>query len=143
MISVMVMTHRQASVQRWGDGVNADDEARTDMFCAGRVRCNASLCTFFFPSASWWIFVKQRLWNESKITTLHDKSLENTTVVFVTAGMSLADIKARLLRLLCLDVNSEEAADFALTLDSKCTFLCLLSLERCKCFFPLQSRYSR
>lgn len=80
------MTHRKAPVQRWGDGVNADDEARTDMFCAGRVRWNASLA-FFFSSASWWIFVKQRVWNESKMTRLHDKALENMTVVFVIAKM--------------------------------------------------------
>lgn len=61
------------------------------------------------------------------MTRLHDKALENMTVVFVIAKMDLVDIKARLMRLICLDVNSEEAADFALTLDSKCTFLCLLS----------------
>lgn len=48
-------------------------------------------------------------------------------------------IKARLMRLICLDVNSEEAADFKLTLDSKCIFLCLLSSERCKCFFSPSS----
>lgn len=78
MISVMVMTHRKASVQWCGDSVNVDDEAMTDMF----------LC------------------RKSEVECIFS-----------------------------LDVNSEEAVDFALTLDSKCTFLCLLSSQRSNSFF--------
>lgn len=62
MISVMVMTHRKASVQPRGDvmgSVNVDDEARTDVFCAGRVRWNASFFYFIWTIISTQLFLPE------------------------------------------------------------------------------------